>query len=74
MIFYIISQTRFGKVDLRPTSKFNREDVPGFVVGGLAMGGLVTYLALAGLWPAALMFAGVTGAAVAIGLTMPLKE
>ncbi len=73
MIFYIISQTTFGKVDLRG-EKFCKEDVPGFVVGGLAMAGLVAYLALAGLWPAALMFAGVTGAAVAIGLTMPQKE
>lgn len=73
MIFYILSQTRYGKVDLR-SQKFNREDVPTFVVGGLAMGGLMTYLTLTGLWPAALMFAGVAGAAVAIGLAMPKKE
>lgn len=73
MIFYIISQTTFGKVDLR-SQKFNREDLPTFAVGGLAMGGLMTYLTLTGLWPAALMFAGVAAGAVAIAFTMPQKE
>lgn len=73
MIFYIISKTTFGKVDLR-SQKFNRDDLPTFVVGGLASLGLIGGLAAAGLWPASLMFAGLIGAAVAIGLTMPQKE
>ena len=73
MIFYIISQTRFGKVDLRG-NKFNRNDIPSFVVGGLAAAGLIGGLAVAGMWPASIMFAGLIGAAVAIGLLMPQKE
>lgn len=73
MIFTIISNLTFGKVDLR-ASKFTSEDLPTFVVGSLAGLGLITGLAFAGLWPASLMFAGVFCGAGILATVIPQKE